>query len=66
MDAWMDKMINEAGINQHDMVDDEPYAKLELFFWQPPISWSKCPDVIAYWGVSILLISDFKAKFIYI
>ena len=50
----MDKMINEVGNGQQDEVDDEPYAELELFFRQPPISWSKCPDVILYWGVSIM------------
>ena len=50
----MDKMINEVGNGQQDEVDDEPYAELELFFWWPPISRSKCPDVILYWGVSIL------------
>ena len=54
MDTWMDKMINEVGNGQQDEVDDEPYAELELFFWWPPISQSKCPDVILYWGVSIM------------
>ena len=44
-DAWMDKMIGVED-RQQDKVDDEPYAKLELFFWRPPISRSKCPDMI--------------------
>ena len=43
-----------AGDRQQDKVDDEPYAELELFFWRPRISRSKCPDVILYWGVSIM------------
>ena len=50
----MDKMINGAGNRQRDKVDDEPYAELELFFQRPPISQSKCSDMILYWGVSIL------------
>ena len=48
----MDKMIQGAGNGQHNKVDEEPYAELELFFRRPPISRSKCPDVLSYWGVS--------------
>ena len=49
---WMDKMIRGAGIGRREIVDEEPFAELDLFFRRPPISRTKCPDVISYWGVS--------------
>ena len=54
MDEWMDRMIQGTGNRHQDQVDEEPYAELELFFQQPPISRNHCPDVIQYWGVSYL------------
>ena len=58
VDDWMDWQIKKAG--QHILApqatpQEDPLAELEHYFDDPLISHSECVDLIAWWGVSVLL-----------
>jgi hypothetical protein len=55
----MDRQIKKAG--QHlpgpqATPQEDPLAELERFFNDPLVSRSECADLIAWWGVSVILI----------
>ena len=58
VDDWMDRQIKKAGQRlpaPQATPQEDPVAELERFFADPLVSRDECVDLIAWWGVSILL-----------
>lgn len=59
-DDWMDEMTNgtqTAFVNDEEADDpSNPFAELERYFAKPRVSRERCPDVIRFWGVRLLVI----------
>jgi len=59
-DQWMDKMINKkARVVDHsdlEQRDNDPFTELDCFFTAKVLSHDECSDVIAWYGVSVLLL----------
>ena len=56
----MDRQIKKSG--QHlpapqATPQEDPFAELERFFDDPLVSCNECVDLIAWWGVSVLLVT---------
>ena len=60
VDDWMDRQIKKAGQwlpAPQATPQEDPLAELERFFDDPLVSRDNCVDLIAWWGVSILLVT---------
>lgn len=59
-DQWMDKMINKkAQVADHsdwEQQDNDPFTELDRFFAARVLSHDECSDVVAWYGVSVLLL----------
>ena len=56
----MDELIKSSVTNEIEFVaningNEDLYAELERYLEQPPVPHFHCPDVIAFWGVSVFL-----------
>jgi hypothetical protein len=58
----MDRQIKKAGHHlpaaQATPQEEDPLAELERFFDDPLVSRDECADLIAWWGVSVLLVTN--------
>ena len=56
----MDRQIKKAGYTVpavQAMPQEDPLAELGRFFDDPLVSRDECADLIAWWGVSVLLVT---------
>ena len=57
----MDSLIKSSVTNEIECVaqningDGDSFTELEQYLEQLPVPYSHCPDVIAFWGVSVIL-----------
>ena len=61
VDDWMDRQIKKAGHHlpaAQATPQEDPLAELERFFDDPLVSRDECADLIAWWGVSVLLVTN--------
>jgi hypothetical protein len=59
VDDWMDRQIKKAGQRlpaPQATPQEDPLAELERFFADPLVLRDECVDLIAWWGVSVLLV----------
>jgi hypothetical protein len=57
-ERWMTQIVKAAKpviSNREDQVSD-PFAELNRFFESDPLSRMECPDIIAWYGVSLRLL----------
>jgi hypothetical protein len=58
----MDRQIKKAGhhllATQATLQEEDPLTELERFFDDPLVSRDECADLIAWWGVSVLLVTN--------
>ena len=55
----MDRQIKRSGQQlpaPQATPQEDPLAELEHFFDDPPVARSECADLIAWWGVSVILV----------